>query len=115
MNVLIVEDDVDFRDSLIEILEIKGHEAKGIGSIAEFIALAHIENFDLIVVDLILQDGDGLEILRLVRLSSKTPVVLVTGSSQSQSAIEAKLSPDLFITKPFAVQPLLKYVEQLNA
>ncbi len=115
MNVLIVEDEVDFRESLVEILEIKGHEAKGIGSIAEFAALAHKENFDLIVIDLILPDGDGLEILRLVRLNSKTPVVLVTGSSQCQSAIEAKLRPDLFITKPFAVQPLLKYVDQLSA
>ena len=115
MNVLIVEDEVDFRESLIEILEIKGHEAKGIGSIAEFVALTHKEVFDLIVVDLMLPDGNGLEILSLVRLSSKTPVVLVTGSSECQSAIEAKLRPDLFIAKPFAVQPLLKYVDQLSA
>lgn len=115
MQVLVVDDETDFRESLIEILEIKGHTALGAGSVAEYFALEASNRFDLVIIDRQLTDGDGLEILRHIRQTRPVPVVLITGSAEfvvNNPEIEAM--PDLCIAKPFAVQTLLSFIEQIR-
>lgn len=112
MNVLIVEDETDFRESLIEILAIKGHDAIGIGSVSEFFLLSSTHQFDLMVIDCSLPDGDGLQILREVRASCKVPIAVVSGATELESSLDALSKPDLFIKKPFAIQPLLAFIEK---
>ncbi|UOD50090.1 response regulator [Orrella daihaiensis] len=116
MRVLVVDDETDFRESLIEILEIKGHTALGAGSVAEYFTLQAANRFDLVVIDRQLPDGNGLEILQHIRKTHKVPAVLITGSAEFKTADPvSEAVPDLCIAKPFAVQPLLDFIEQLRA
>lgn len=114
MRVLVVDDEVDFRDTLLEILELKGHEAFGVGSVADYFGKAASEHFDLAVIDRALTDGDGLTILRHIRETRDVPAVLVTGSNEFEAPnAHPDVTPDLWIAKPFAFQPLLEFIEQL--
>lgn len=115
MQVLVVDDETDFRETLIEILELKGHVAFGIGSVAEYFALQATRTFDLAVIDRQLNDGDGFEILRHIRQTLQIPTVLITGSAEFEILnTECDALPDICISKPFAVQPLLNFIEQIR-
>lgn len=115
MRVLVADDEVDFRESLIEILQIKGHEAFGVGSVGAFNALLNSVPFDLAVVDRMLPDGDGLQILRSIRQACDVPIVLITGSTEfDANRLGRENTPDLCIAKPFTVQPLLNFIEQMK-
>ena len=116
MRVLVVDDEADFRQSLIEILEIKGHVALGAGSVADYFAMQATSTFDLAVIDRQLADGDGLEILRHIRQTRHIPAVLITGSAEFEVADpQGEVVADLYIAKPFAVYPLLNFIEKLRS
>lgn len=113
MRVLIVDDETDFRESLIEILQIKGHSTFGAGSVSDYFAIERSSDFDLAVIDRQLTDGDGLEILAHIKHSRQVPVVLITGSVEFETRDTVdELAADLCIAKPFAVKPLLDFIEQ---
>lgn len=113
MNIVVADDDIDFRVSLIEILEIKGHQALGVGSLSDFFSLYDEADFDLAVVDRMFPDGDGLEIVSHIRRHSSIPIVLISGNDYDGSN-KTPNSPNLFLAKPFIVQPLLAYLQSLN-
>lgn len=115
MRVLVVDDETDFRESLIEILELKGHSALGAGSVADYFAIEKTTTFDLAVIDRQLTDGDGLQILQHIRQTRQVPAVFMTGSAEFEVANPHGPEADLCIAKPFAVQPLLNFIEQLEA
>lgn len=115
MRVLVVDDETDFRESLIEILELKGLVALGAGSLAEYFTVQAMNAFDLVVIDRQLPDGNGLDILQHIRQTHNMPAVLITGSAEFKTAdVLSEAVPDLCIAKPFAVQPLLDFIEQLR-
>jgi DNA-binding response OmpR family regulator len=114
MRVLVVDDEFDFRESLIEILQIKGHDAFGVGSIADYFHLPESLTFDLAVIDRLLTDGDGIEIARHIRNTKQSRVVLISGLVSLDSAEFASgIVPDLCISKPFIVKPLLEFIAQV--
>lgn len=114
MRVLVVDDEFDFRESLIEILQIKGHDAFGVGSIADYFNLPASATFDLAVIDCMLTDGDGIEVVRHIRKTKQSRVVLISGLVSLESAeFASDVVPDLCISKPFIVKPLLAFIAQL--
>lgn len=114
MRVLVVDDEFDFRESLIEILQIKGHDAFGVGSIADYFHLPASTTFDLAVIDRMLTDGDGIEVMRHIQQTKQSRVVLISGLSSLESAdLASDIVPDLRISKPFIVKPLLEFIAQL--
>jgi DNA-binding response OmpR family regulator len=115
MRVLIVDDEADFRTSIIEILQLNGCQAFGVGSLSDYFALSATDLFDLAVIDWRLKDGDGLNVLRHIREGRNVPVVLITGSAAFESpAAKWDLKPDLYIAKPFAVEPLLAFIKAMT-
>jgi DNA-binding response OmpR family regulator len=115
MRVLVVDDEFDFRESLIEILQIKGHDAFGVGSIADYFHLPESITFDLAVIDRLLTDGDGIEIARHIRKTKQSRVVLISGVvSLELGDFASEIVPDLRISKPFIVKPLLEFIAQLS-
>jgi len=113
MRVLVIDDEFDFRESLIEILQIKGHEAFGVGSVFDYFNLPATTTFDLAVVDRLLADGNGVEVMRHIRQTKHARVVLMTGLLSFESMdLSADIVPDLCICKPFTVQPLLDFIAQ---
>jgi signal transduction histidine kinase/CheY-like chemotaxis protein len=110
LDVLVVEDNADARDTLIALLELKGHNVKGAAT-----GRAALESFaqarpDLAFVDIGLPDLDGYAVARHVRgVPGMTSVVLValTGYGQPQDEAQALSAGfDLHVTKPIAVDHL---------
>jgi CheY-like chemotaxis protein len=79
-RLLVVEDERPVRDTLVQSLEREGYAVLGAGDVGDAVALLSREAFDLVITDLVLPGGSGLEIARTSkRARPNTPVILVTG------------------------------------
>jgi two-component system response regulator AtoC len=98
---LILEDDELSRAALVEIVEAEGFRVLPAGSLAEARAVAQHQTPDVALLDLMLPDGSGLEIMRQLQSCASTQIVLITGSASVDSAVEAlRLGAADYLTKP---------------
>src|SRR5262245_14884555 len=110
---LVVEDADDSRGTLVDWLERHGFPgARGVGSVREARELIRAGPFDLVLLDLELPDGHGLELLSDLEQQPGADVVIVTGHGSIDSAIEAVRGGVVdYLTKPLDMRRLQKIVE----
>jgi DNA-binding NtrC family response regulator len=99
---LVVDDDTDFRDSVAALVAREGFETRVAGTLAE--ARARIADAvpDVVLVDLQLPDGVGVELLEEATLASDVDFVVITGNASVDSAVAAMREGALdYLTKPF--------------
>lgn len=116
MRVLVVDDDPDVRSVLERALEREGHVVVSAPDLAGArLALAAGET-DVIVLDLGLPDGSGVELCRTLRAERETvPVLVVTARSEVSRRVEAlDAGADDFLAKPFAIAELRARVRALG-
>ncbi|MDG2527235.1 response regulator transcription factor [Caulobacter endophyticus] len=103
MKILVVEDDLLLRRSLIATLESEGHVPVCAETGAEAQALAARSDFDAVILDIGLPDIDGFEILgRLRREGFQTPIVVLTARDAVQDRIAGlDMGADDYVLKPF--------------
>ncbi len=108
-QVLVVDDERLIRTSLERALASLGHQAEAAETVATATAALARKRFDLVVVDLKLPDGSGLEVVRRLGLESpETKVVVITAHGTVDAAVEAmKLGAFDFVNKPFELDELL--------
>ena len=108
-RVLVVEDDPAIRRGIVDALRFEGYEVLEAGGRVEGQQLAERTPCDLVLLDLVLPDGDGLELLRAVRRSRPTlPVIILTARGQEEDRVNGlKLGADDYVVKPFSVRELL--------
>lgn len=108
MNILIVEDEEKIaRFVELELLH-EGYKVSKTTSGREGLSLAESGEFDLMVLDIMLPELNGLEVLRRLRKTSQMPVIMLT----ARDAVMDKVSgldagADDYLTKPFAIEELL--------
>ena len=112
-KILLVEDDDDLRDMLQTVLVLHGYSvtAAPTGNLA--MSLLGSQQFDLVLLDIILPDGNGFRVAELIR-ANKLPskVIVMTGSADTENAAKgAALGVQDYIPKPFRPQNLLKSIE----
>lgn len=114
-KILIVDDDPEIRANLTEIFNDAGYEAMTVASGQEAIDMAVNEQFDVILLDLIMPKMSGIDVL--VELRKVTPwsrVIILTAFATRDNAIEAiKKGASDFIYKPFKIEELLIKVRQV--
>ncbi len=105
-----VEDDPTTRNALKSLLRASGHEVTCASTIAE--ALANLDKVDSIVLDLMLPDGDGVEVLQRVRSLAMDVKVCVTTGVSSPVWLQRvnALTPDCVLRKPIDLMQLLEIV-----
>ena len=107
-KVMVVEDDAPVRHLITASLSAEGYGVIDTRSAAEAIQLAATHNPDMILLDLGLPDGDGVEVIRRVRLWTETPVIVISARDEDADKIEAlDAGADDYLTKPFSVAELL--------
>ena len=89
-RILIVDDDDALRRMLVDYLTSQGYTALGVRSIQQASEALKTDSFDLVIADLRLDDGSGLELLKqLKQTSPKTHAILMTGYATMDTAVEA--------------------------
>ncbi|MDP4027834.1 MAG: ATP-binding protein [Gallionella sp.] len=108
-KILVVDDDPNLRKTLADILRIKGYEIAVAANGAEAIAAAEHETFSLALIDLMLPDMHGLEVMRRIKaISPLTEAIILTGNASMDTAIEAtRKGAFSYILKPYLMDDLL--------
>lgn len=110
-HVLVVDDEKSLRDFIRRNLDVRGYRVQTAANGLEALALIHTENFDLIILDLMMPHMDGLETTRRVRENSVVPIIILTALGEENDKIRAfDLGADDYLTKPFGVEELLARV-----
>ncbi len=102
MRILVVEDDRDFRELLVSHLTACGYQVEAASDGKEAFGLLEEKDFSLVLLDLLLPDTNGMDLLRWIKENlSLTEVVVITGHGTIKTAVEAmKLGAFDFLTKP---------------
>lgn len=112
-----VEDDTNIRDLTVYALKQAGYEARGFPSAEEFFAACKEETPELILLDIMLPEIDGLEILRMVRddAAMKTlPVIMLTAKgTEYDTVMGLDAGADDYLAKPFGMMELVSRVNAL--
>ena len=101
-TILIVEDDDAFRAILVQALEARGYEVRGVADAAAALTAARQESPEMAVVDLRLGAESGLDVVReLKAIDSSTAIVVLTGYGSIATALESiRLGALHYLTKP---------------
>ncbi len=115
MTILLVEDDLPLGSSLQHVLSVAGHPTVWLRSGGSAQQRLQTESFDLVLLDIVLPDVSGLEVLRGMRAASNaTPVMmLTTRDSVADRVVGLDGGADDYLPKPFAVEELLSRVRAL--
>ncbi len=106
-HALIIEDDIDARDALEELVRLAGFTTSSAGSVCEARIQLSRQQPDVILVDLQLPDGSGMELIAGVEDRQSTQVVLITGHASVETAVAAlRLGASDYLTKPVNLQRL---------
>jgi two-component system response regulator RegX3 len=105
MKVLVVEDDASVADPLVAGLQRNGIDTERVAFAAQVLGAA--QDADVVLLDLGLPDGDGLEVLRDLRKVSDVPVIIATARGEETDRIVGlELGADDYVVKPFSVREL---------
>jgi DNA-binding response OmpR family regulator len=112
-RILVIEDDPAIRRGILQSLRFNGYETLEAEDDRIGLELALTERFDLILLDLNLPGGDGLEILKQVRERSvAVPVIILTARGDEGDRVKGlKHGADDYVVKPFSVMELLARIE----
>ena len=117
MNVLLVDDDPIVADALSITLEQAGYFTVIAGSIHEAMEELNINEFDAVLLDLKLPDGDGKRVARLIRARKERqliPILVVSGNNSVDDRIMALgAGADGYLSKPFDRHELLAHLEAI--
>lgn len=114
-RILVVEDNSDLAFGLSKVLEFEGHEVEVAEEGEEGLARARNSEIQLIILDLMLPEMGGYEVLRELRMGGmRTPVLILTARSQESDVIMGfDLGADDYVTKPFSTLELVARVRAL--
>ena len=114
VDVLVVEDAPEFARVVSTVLENAGHQVRLAGTMAEALAEMDVRNPDVVILDLGLPDGDGLDLCRIIRERSSAYVLMLTGrDDEVDKLLGFRLGADDYVTKPFSARELAARVEAL--
>ncbi len=115
MLVLVVEDDPAVSTPLIEGLQRNGIETEHVAYATQVLAAAMNRSVDVILLDLGLPDGDGLDVLRELRKVTDIPVIIATArGDETDRIVGLELGADDYVVKPFSVRELAARVRAVS-
>jgi DNA-binding response OmpR family regulator len=110
VRVLVVEDDDGVAEAVVEALDAHGHATVRAARAAD--VWAGVREADVVLLDLGLPDGDGLDVLRRLRRITDTPVLVLTARDAERDVVRGlRLGADDYLVKPVRLRELLARVE----
>jgi two-component system, OmpR family, response regulator VanR len=113
-NILVIEDDSNIQELIVEFLTAEGYTVKSADDGIEGIQAFKKEEFDLVILDVMMPNLDGYGVCKMIRQSSSVPIIFLTALNQESDEIKGfDLMCDDYITKPFSFTLLIKRVEAI--
>ncbi len=114
MKLLLIEDSRRLRNSLVPGLRKAGYSVDATGDGSEGLWLAESNDYDVIILDLMLPTLDGLTLLQRLRRAKDTHVLILTARDTVQDRVQGlQAGADDYLVKPFAFEELLARVQAL--
>lgn len=112
---LIVDDEPQIVEVLQAYLEREGFAAEGRGTVADAMAAIERSNPDMLILDITLPDGSGLNVLRAAsKPGHRIPTIMLTArAEESDRIVGLELGADDYVTKPFSPRELVARVRAL--
>lgn len=113
-RLLIAEDEPKLRTALTEYFEKSGFSVEPAADGMQAIRLIKIQEFDLVILDIMMPGADGFQVCRQLRRVSDIPVVFLTARTAEEDQLKGfQLDADDYVTKPFSLSVLKARVESL--
>ena len=112
-DILVIEDDPSILDGLLDVLVFNGYGAYGEEDGGKGLSRALAENFDLILLDVMLPTVDGFAICKLLREKKPgQPIIMLTAKGSEDDIVTGfKAGADDYVSKPFSLRELMVRVE----
>ena len=116
-KVLVIEDEPDIRKTLEYNLSREGYKVESCGSIEEANTFLENPSYSIILLDLMLPDGSGLDLCRQIKSNStiqEIPILILTAKDDEvDKVVGFELGADDYVTKPFSVRELILRVKAI--
>ena len=110
-KILVIEDDMNICNFVKTILNTHGYQVITANSSKNGEMMFHSHCPDLLILDLGLPDGDGVDMIKLIRKTSDMPIIVLSARTSERDKVEAlDLGANDYITKPFGTDELLARV-----
>ena len=108
-RILAVEDDPTLREVVCELIEREGfREVRGAGTVADALTTFSTWRPDLLLIDIMLPDGNGFDLLRSIRQAGQVPAIILSARDEDEARLRGLgLGADDYVTKPFLPRELL--------
>ena len=114
MHILIVEDEAKIAQFLAKGLNESGYTSAIAHDGIEALSRLHMERFDLVILDVMLSELDGWQVLQTLRTFSKIPVLMLTAKDHVLDRVKGlELGADDYLVKPFSYVELLARIKSL--
>ncbi len=111
-KILIIEDEIEIAELEKDYLELSGFQVATANDGSKGLAMALTEEYDLIILDLMLPGMDGFEVCKTVREKKNTPIIMVSAKKDDIDKIRGLgLGADDYMTKPFSPSELVARVK----
>jgi two-component system OmpR family response regulator len=114
LRILVVEDEPSIRRGLCDVLTFRGYKVESADNGRRGLEQLTSTSFDLVLLDVMLPDADGFDILYKMRQHpalSAVPVIMMTGKATREAVIKGLAGgADGYVTKPFEADALLEAV-----
>src|ERR1700686_4634262 len=116
-RVLVIDDEADIRESLETLLSLEGYSVDLAQNAAEGLRALDSRGYDLVLLDLMMPDRSGMEVLREVReRDHETPIFLITAYGSVEAAVDAlKSGANDYFSKPWDNEKLLIEIDRMIA
>jgi len=113
--ILVVDDDDALRKLLIDYLAGHGLSATGVGTATEAVKAVASNAYSLVLLDLSLPDGDGIDLARRWRAEANISIICLTGRlEEADRVMGLELGADDYITKPFSLREVLARIRAVT-
>lgn len=110
--IYVVEDDKSIRNLVLYALSEKDYQVRGFEDGLDVVESVREESVDLLILDIMLPEKDGIEILKEIREFSNVPVIMLTArDDEFDKVLGLESGADDYITKPFSILELISRVK----
>ena len=114
-NILVIDDDQAVLNFFGNFLKAKNQKYSLVNNAKGALELIQREKFDLIFLDLVLKDADGLEFYKNIKeILPQAEIVIITGYHDKAKEIEGKPDISGLLYKPFEIDGIIKYIEKIK-